>query len=324
MKKLGWKGHGLGKENQGALQFEVIKDKSVNPKKVNIQWIMECKNCQKLNIDINIHIECTGCGLVFNDFIKFLEDQTFDTTQENVPEKPSHIAPIENVLERIEEPDSSTNSNVKCDHCFKKYREHKHCYCPEAIVRQNADLESGSEKDTVHLDSDSDSDRNIIHLDSDSSSDGETIHLDSDSEPIHLDYSPDDINWVDAEFISDVRKKYYVKFEHPESKVACRAIECMRCYEHHKSAQCKMGKLFVTSEGTFPYYCAGDTREWIHEINLETGEKVRICKKHVGEKEVEKEIVFLGSFKKVGNGRAGETALEGSRDGTESDPICID
>ena len=167
------------------------------------------------------------------------------------------------------------------------------------------------------MDSGSDLDRDIIHLDSDSGSDRETIHLDSDS-------NNDDINWLDAEFISDVRKKYYVDFKHPESKVACRAIECMRCYEHHKSIQCKMGNLFVTSDGTFPYYCSGDTREWVHEINLETGEKVRVCKKHIGEKEDEEEVVFLGSFKKVGIGCADDVTSERSQDGTENDPICID
>ena len=74
MKRLGWKGRGLGKNNQGVLQFKEIEDKSVNPKKLNIQWIMECNGCRKLNKKF-IHIECTGCGLVFNDFIKFRKER---------------------------------------------------------------------------------------------------------------------------------------------------------------------------------------------------------------------------------------------------------
>ena len=107
MKKLGWEGHGLGKDNQGVLQFEEIKDKSVNPKNLNIQWIIECKGCRKLNKKF-IHIECTGCGLVFNDFIKFREEnQTFDTTQENAPENARQVGsaiprvPISNMCPEV-------------------------------------------------------------------------------------------------------------------------------------------------------------------------------------------------------------------------------
>ena len=358
MKRLGWKGRGLGKKNQGILEFKEIEDKSVNPKKLNYKWIVECTGCRNFN-DKFIHVECTECGLVFNDFIKFQkesevfgdsglifndftkfreESQIFDATTGNFSEKPSHIEPLENELEHekaIEvEPDSSANYiesekekftelehkratelepdsstiflptrkpfvttvRVECEHCLRTFKSYDICYCPEGVERQNGtDLDSGS------------SDRDSIHLESDSSNDS--------------------IDWTDAESInmeSDSSKNYSIEFKHPESEAECRTIECMRCYEHHKSKKCKMAAPFLTSYGIFPYYCPGDTREWVHEIYLETGEKVRVCKKHIGEKEDEEEVVFLGSFKKVGIGCADDVTSEHSQSGTENDPICID
>ena len=358
MKRIGWDGRGLGKKRQGILEFKEIKDHAINPKKLNDKWIIECAGCHMGN-DKFVHVKCTECGLVFNDFIKFQkesevfgdsglifndftkfreESQIFDATTGNFSEKPSHIEPIENELEHkratevepdssesyIEcekekftelehkratelEPDSSTiflptrkpyvtTVRVECEECLRTFKDPDFCYCPEGVERQNGtDLDSGS------------SDRDSIHLESDSSNDS--------------------IDWTDADSIdleSDSSKNYSIDFKHPESEAECRKIECMRCYEHHKSKKCKMAAPFLTSYGIFPYYCPGDTREWVHEIYLETGEKVRVCKKHIGEKEDEEEVVFLGSFKKVGIGCADDVTSGHSQSGTEDDPIFID
>ena len=279
MNKFGWHGCGLGKYEQGTVELKLPKkDLSIDPPTLNIRYIYKCAGCGLFG-DKFVHFVCKQCGLIFNNFIKFQkESQIFN--------------------------DSGLIFND-----FIKFRKESQIFDTTKQKSKPSHIEPIEKEKPTELEKQ------------------EVTEPESDSSESHIDcttcfakfkenfcYCPAAVEKQNGtELESDSSDSDPIENKHPESETDCSQIECMRCYEIHKSKYC-------TS-----YFCPGDTRVWVAK-HLENGKKVWVCKKHI--EECHDEVIFLGRFEKVKIECADDITLLGyfrnSQSGAKDDAIFID